>query len=435
MNILIISHFFELDTGVGSVRWTSFAHRLAKEHNVYMVTHNFDKKYTTELSNNVKVCYIDNECDYVKHGANRRAAAKAYIGGSSNAKKKFSFVKSLKNFAKCFLYMLSMETTAKKNAEFIINELKKDGIKIDYVISTSRPFINSFTAFFLTKKLKASWLLDQRDLPYSDGASNIEINSFKRAFHRFDKYVTKYTLVSKGMAKSFLDFCKFSKKQEDKTFVLNNGYAKENMSNLHHKSKEKALTIAYAGVLYDGKRDATILFEALNKVLNNSEFNKKDIKVTYAGKNSDSLFSNAKKYGLHEVISDYGFVSRTKAIDIQQEADILLLLTWNTYMDRGILPGKLYEYMMVKKPIICITAGEIPGGEAEGMIKDMNLGVAVNYCDYEQGVNELADFLLKQIERKKNGEPLIFDPITEEVEKFDYDNLVNKLSKIMFGEN
>ena len=437
MNILIVTHFYEVDGVMGSVRWTSLAHRLAKKHNVFVVTHdhNGDKKYTIEKNKNIEIFYIDNECDYVKCGANRRANAKVFIGGSENKSKKFNILGTAKNFAKCFLYMLSMNFTARKNAKFIKNELENNNIKIDYIISTSRPFINCFTAFFLTKKLKASWLLDQRDLPYSDGASNIEINSFKRAFHHFDKYVTKYTLVSKGMADSFLEFCKFKTKQRDKTFVLNNGYDLSHKSKIEKKKENEKLAIVYVGDLYEGKRDATILFDALKRIVNRPDYSISDIKIDYAGNSSESLNQNAKKYGFEEMISDRGRVPHKEAIKMLQEADILLLLTWNTYMDRGILPGKLYEYMMVNKPIVCITSGEIPGGEAEGMIKDMNLGVAVNYCDYVQGVNELADFLSKQIKRKKNGEPLIFEPVTEEIEKFDYDNLVEKLQKIMFGEN
>ena len=36
MNILIVSHFYEIDGVMGSVRWTSFAHRLAKENNILL---------------------------------------------------------------------------------------------------------------------------------------------------------------------------------------------------------------------------------------------------------------------------------------------------------------------------------------------------------------------------------------------------------------
>ena len=110
-----------------------------------------------------------------------------------------------------------MRLTSFKNAEYICRQLEEEKVKFDCVISTSRPFINCFTAFNIVKKWKIPWLLDQRDLPYTDGTPKSEINAYKYALRRFDSCVSKYTLVSKGMADSFIEFCKFGKKQEDKT--------------------------------------------------------------------------------------------------------------------------------------------------------------------------------------------------------------------------
>lgn len=436
MNILIVSHFYEVDGVMGSVRWTSFAHRLAKQHNVYVVTHdqNGDKCGTVEKKGNIEVIYIDNECEYVKRGAKRRAASKNTPQSSSQVKKKLSIKSTVKNLAKSFLYMWSMYTTAKSNAKYVEKQLKEKGITIDYVISTSRPFINCFTAFNIAKKNKAQWLLDQRDLPYSDGASDIEVASFRYALRLFDKRVSKYTLVSKGMADSFIEFCKFGEKQEDKTVVLNNGYDTTHKSELEDRAYEPVLSIAYAGDLYEGKRDATILFDALKEVMKDDEFSVSDVRIKYAGDSSESLVNKAKEHGFEEMIVDHGRVPHKEAIKMQQEADLLLLLTWNTYMDRGILPGKLYEYMMAKKPIVCITSGEIPNGEAEGMINSMNLGVAVNYIDYDEGVKKLASFISKQLLNKKQNKPIEYSPDENKVSQFDYNNLVKKLESIMFGD-
>ncbi len=438
MNILIITHFYEIDGVMGSVRWTSFAHRLAKKHNVYIVTHaqNSQKIGTIEKKDNISVIYVDNECEYVKRGKKRKKdnIYSTFSKSPSNYKKTFkNIIKDIiKSTAKSWLYMLSMYMTAKKNAKYAEDELSKIGVSLDYVISTSRPFINCFTAFNIAKKKRTPWLFDQRDLPYSDGASRIEIASFRYALRHFDRFVSKYTLVSKGMADSFIDFCKFKKKQKDKTFVLNNGYDTTHKSTLEKEINDGVLTIAYAGDLYEGKRDANILFDALNQVMKDDRFVPNDVRIDYAGNSSVSLYETAKKYGLEEVIKDRGRVPHKEAIKMQQNSDLLLLLTWNTLMDRGVLSGKLYEYMMVEKPIVCITSGEIPNGEAEIMIKEMNLGVAVNYIEYEQGVKQLSKYITEQLLNKKNGSLLTFAPNEQMVKEFDYDYLVDKLEAIMF---
>lgn len=434
MNILIITHYYEIDGVMGSVRWTSLAHRLSKKHNVYIVTHAHQNivKQDEDSGKNIKVIYIDNECGYAKRSFSKSSSsAKSSAVSISNKRRKKNFIKSI---IKSSLYMMSMRLTSFKNAEYICRQLEEEKVKFDCVISTSRPFINCFTAFNVVKKWKIPWLLDQRDLPYTDGTPKSEINAYKYALRRFDKFVSKYTLVSKGMADSFIEFCKFGKKQEDKTVVLNNGYDTTHKSELEDRAYEPVLSIAYAGDLYEGKRDATILFDALNEVMKDDEFSVSDVRIKYAGGSSKSLVNKAKEHGFEEMIVDYGRVPHKEAIKMQQEADLLLLLTWNTYMDRGILPGKLYEYMMAKKPIVCITSGEIPNGEAEGMINSMNLGVAVNYIDYDEGVKKLASFISKQLLNKKQNKPIEYSPDENKVSQFDYDNLVKKLESIMFGD-
>ena len=128
---------------------------------------------------------------------------------------------------------------------------------------------------------------------------------------------------------------------------------------------------------------------------------------------------------------DHGFVSHAESIRIQHEADLLLLLTWNTEMDRGILPGKFYEYMMAEKPIICITCGSVTNGEAEKMVNDMNLGIAVNQINYNSDINRLADYLTVQLNNKREENELVFTPNKEMVSEFDYDNLTQKLNGII----
>lgn len=430
MNILIITHLYEKDGVIGAVRWTSFAHRLSKNNNVYVVTHSSEKKEVSD-NGNIRVIYIDNECDYVK----RRK--------TSNGKQKTEFLQlpvditkkknSLKEFLRNLLYTESMKYTAKINSRYIYNYLKKNGIEINYIISTSRPFINCFTALYLTKRLGVSWLMDQRDLPYSDGASDIEILFYRKSIEKMTDYISKYTVVSYGMEKSFIDFCKFENELSKKIYVLHNGYNSQDRKVIYDDNKNK-LVIAYVGDLYAGRRDATMLFEALHVLVKRGIEVEKYIQIEYAGNDSSSLYRNASKYGLEEIIKSYGKVQHSKSIEIQQQADLLLLLTWNTEMDQGILTGKMYEYMQAEKPIICITNGTVPNGEAEAMIQDMELGVAVNSICYEKGVNVLADFLNMQLKLFCSKEKLIYHPNTDKVNEYNYDRLFIKLLKIMEDE-
>lgn len=73
-NLLIITHFFEKDGIMGSVRWTNFAHRLSNNYNVTVLTHSDNvgyKEFKVSQSKNIKVIEVDNLSAYVKNSQKR----------------------------------------------------------------------------------------------------------------------------------------------------------------------------------------------------------------------------------------------------------------------------------------------------------------------------------------------------------------------------
>lgn len=434
MNILIVSHFYEIDGVMGSVRWTSFAHRLAKENNIYVVTHKNDisEPIVVENRNGITVINIDNECNYVKRGKNNTTLAnkpETVVLEKTEVNKSPS---SIKNILRSLLYVSSMLKSAKKNTKRILDYFSNNQISLDCVITTSRPFIDAFLGYYLIRKIHKPWILDQRDLQHNDGASDFTISYYSNWFRKMDKFVSAYTLVSHGMAESFAKDCSFSEKSQNKIIVLHNGYNKEASAKATSKSRKNCITISYVGDMYLGRRDADMLFAAIKRVITkNPEISEKNFCVAYAGREGAVVKLQAQKYGIESVVHDHGFVSHAESIRIQHEADLLLLLTWNTEMDRGILPGKFYEYMMAEKPIICITCGSVTNGEAEKMVNDMNLGIAVNQINYNSDINRLADYLTVQLNNKREENELVFTPNKEMVSEFDYDNLTQKLNGII----
>ncbi len=433
MNILIISHFYEKDGVMGSVRWTSFAHRLAKKHNVFVATHDDGvASLAVEPSNGITVLKIDNECNYVKRGKNKVAPQKTQeklVLESVEAKKQPS---SLKNILRTSLYMESMRFSAKKNASHIMQYLTQNSIHIDCVISTSRPFIDCFIGYYIAKRMHSPWILDQRDLAYNDGDSDFTMKAYCRWFKRMEPKVSAFTLVSYGMAKMFAEHCRFEGAKKEKIKVLHNGYDTEHRAVSLATNQHAALTVSYAGDMYLGRRDADMLFAAIKQVADtSSEISANDFSFSYAGKEGAVVRLQAEKYGIQAIVNDYGFVPHAQAIRLQQESDLLLLLTWNTGIDQGILPGKFYEYMMAEKPIICITCGSLPNGEAEHMINNMHLGIAVNEIEYKKGIEQLALYLKQQMQNKKQKQKIIYTPDKAKVLEFNYDNLALKLEQLI----
>ena len=62
---------------------------------------------------------------------------------------------------------------------------------------------------------------------------------------------------------------------------------------------------------------------------------------------------------------------------MQKNATALLLLTWNESDYKGVVPGKLFEYMAIKSvPIIALVTGDVAESEVALMIRDSESGYA-----------------------------------------------------------
>jgi glycosyltransferase involved in cell wall biosynthesis len=90
------------------------------------------------------------------------------------------------------------------------------------------------------------------------------------------------------------------------------------------------------------------------------------------------------------------YVDHTKAIEYQQKAQVLLLLIPNVKKCKGILTGKLFEYLSAKRPILAIGPED---GDLADVIEDTNAGVIVDFDNDDK----LSSEILKLYHQYKKG--------------------------------
>ena len=112
------------------------------------------------------------------------------------------------------------------------------------------------------------------------------------------------------------------------------------------------LTLLHTGMLYDGKRDPSILFEAIRRL----DARRDRVRVRYYGPKLDRVRSLAGQYGVAACVDVHAPVPRDTALRLQREHDILVLLLWNNPAEEGNYPGKLFEYLGARRPILILGA-------------------------------------------------------------------------------
>ena len=322
--------------------------------------------------------------------------------------------------------------SAFEEASRIIEEEEIDGI-----ISSSWPITCHTIAKDLKERYDIPWIADLRDLwnlnPY---VSHTFIrNYFERrlelkTFENVDVLTTTTDLASETLA---------SLHPESRIATILSGYDEddlkflssiidERIDDVHHDVedalKNDKLKLIYAGSLYGGKRDPTNLFKAIRQLEDEGKLDSSKISMEFYG-DSTNLEEIAAKYDLLDILKIGGKISHEEVLKKQLDSDVLLLISWNSEKEKMFIPGKIYEYFALGKPVLSI-------GYREGSLKDLinETKVGCHVSDLEstkEALLKLYDEFLKRGTIELNSEIDIEDYSMENMAK-KFSDLLNDLS-------
>jgi len=222
----------------------------------------------------------------------------------------------------------------------------------DALVSTSSPVTAHLIARALKRKYPSLiWLADLRDLwtqnhyyKYGRVRRFVETWLERRTLSGADCLIT----VSHPLAVTLR-----SRYQDKDVRTITNGFEPNDFCPNRKKLSSK-FTIVYTGNLYHGKRDPTLLFEALQALLEQQRLERSAVEVQFYGPECPWLVGLVDKFGFHDIVRLLQRVSRSEALRRQQEATVLLLVNWNHPAEAGTYTGKVFEYLGAQRPIVAI---------------------------------------------------------------------------------
>ena len=196
--------------------------------------------------------------------------------------------------------------------------------------------------------------------------------------------------------------------------VITNGF--DSMSGNNKQPKGK-FVLSHIGSLLS-ERNPQGLWQALEALCEESSEFAKDIQLELTGIVSQEILEQLKKYNLHSITKVNPYVSHAEALQLQQEAQILLLLEIDAPKTKGILPGKMFEYMAASRPILAIGP---KGWEAASIIESTGCGYGFDnsqqaeikqqisswYAKYKSGELEIKPDAVMSYSRKRITERLV----------------------------
>ena len=308
------------------------------------------------------------------------------------------------------------EKNWKKNGIETIEKLLDK--KLDFILISSSPYpISHCIAQYFNKKYNLKWVADFRD-PWSQN-HNYKMFFFRKLIDKlYEKKILKdaslITTPSRGFKK------KLTKLHNSHIAVIPNGYLNINSSE-KIKRQNKIFNVVFTGRIYEGKQDIMPFLNGLKllSVQNPTIFDK--VLVSFYGPFSSLLQSKIIEFNLEKTVLQKGIQKRSKIYQIQKEAHILMLFNWNAN-ESGIIPLKLYEYLITNRPIL--VTGKDFDGEISKIIKRTKTGfIAENELSFYKA---MIDFFNKFKNGKINH--LADNKIIRE---YSYASASNKLDKLL----
>lgn len=301
-----------------------------------------------------------------------------------------------------------------------MRELRKLKGSYDVVFSSYAPVSVHELAYAAKKKgIARKWIADFRDelgLPFA-----YQKGREQRTLQMIRENADTICAVSRGILEMMrLDDC---------GRVLFNGFDREELPEGKPEGRDGRLTLAYCGQFNMGRkgigdRDLTPAFRALEQLVREGALRKEQIRLVYAGSESERMRRYAAACGLEGCVEDHGMVSRQESIRLQKEADILLLASWNLSTQRGILTGKMFEYMMMDKPILCCMNGDLPNSPVKQVLTETGVGFCWEETNAARDAKDMLACLRALVQRWKAGQPLL---ARTAVEKYAYPQLAKVL--------
>ncbi|TBW29336.1 glycosyltransferase family 4 protein [Gramella sp. KN1008] len=259
----------------------------------------------------------------------------------------------------------------------------------DTIVTTGPPHSLHLIGLRLKEELDIKWIADFRD-PWTQIGYHEKLKLTQKSRKKHEE-LEKKVLNSADhiITTSFTTKEEFSTKTLKPVTVITNGFDTEICENV---PSGESFQMAHVGSLLS-QRNPENLWEAIGELIKENEQFADNFRLRLAGKVSEEVLKSIRNNGIQPYLENLGYVSHSKAVDLQRSASVLLLIEIDSEETRGIIPGKLFEYLASRRPILAIGpekwdvqqiiketgAGEVFGYKDKGSIKSHILKLFENY--------------------------------------------------------
>ena len=298
---------------------------------------------------------------------------------------------------------------------------------VDVIVTTGPPHSMHLIGQRLHQELGIPWIPDFRD-PWTRMYYLKHLPMTRRTWRRLRAMEQSVRL--RAMEQSVLDECstvlavtplvqeEFQAQTKTPVAMITNGYDGGDFD--QPVEPDGCFNVVHTG-LFAADGNPLNFWKALGvKAWADPEF-KQALRLRLVGKVDREVYAAIEEAGLRDNVVDLGYCDHLTAVREQLAASVLILPLRNDPEYRPILPGKLFEYLAARRPVLGI--GQEDGAMAR-VLADTGAGVTAGW----DNLDAMRDFIDKAWEQHKAGG---VPPVAGDIARFSRRNLTRELAALL----
>jgi glycosyltransferase involved in cell wall biosynthesis len=292
--------------------------------------------------------------------------------------------------------------------------IKREGIRV--VLTSSPSESVHLIGLRLKRKLGIRWVADFRDLWTEKKLL------YRPATPLHDWFIRR---LERKVFQTADHIIANTPENADRFTVIPNGFDRDDLAQQPaSETPPQVFRIGYAGSLDKHDFPWRIALQAVRRLA--VEKGRDKVRFVHCGYLSEQVKTYFRDEKIEDLVEAHGNLPHDEAMRITSDTAVKLVLLYENAYSTSIVPLKLYNYLIMKGPMLAIAPEE---GRTAAIIAETRTGVVVSA---KRGVDAVYKQLHGFYEAWQRGE-LTVDPNLEEIARYDSHTQTRMLAEILRG--
>lgn len=264
----------------------------------------------------------------------------------------------------------------------LIKYLKQN--RVDAMVSTGPPHTTHMIALAARKRTGTPWLADFRDpWTFVDYYDKLKLSRYAdRRHHQLEAEVVN--TADKTITVTWSWAADFNRRNYEKEVeVITNGFDPADFPETPWPALSQKFVITHIGSM-NADRNPKALWPILDRLSQEWPEFAQQLQIKLIGPVDGTILAAIRKSGLEDNLEHIKNLPHKEVIPHLQSSPLLLLPLNDTPNIAGVVPGKLFEYLAARRPILCIGKTD---GDAAHILRETGVGKVWHFSD-EAGIEQ-----------------------------------------------